>query len=61
MTKEKDFDDVEKSYFVETFDKSMQEKPKRKVESNMLADDGPDSVLFPPPPPKRQATNPTLL
>ena len=61
MKNKKEYDDVDKSCLVEIFDKSMRENPKRKVESHMLAVDDLDFVLFSPPTPKRQATDPALF
>ena len=53
MICKKDFDDVDKPYFVETFDKLMQEKHKRMFELYMLADNDSDLVISAPPPPER--------
>ena len=53
MTNRTEFDEVDKSCFVETFEKRMREKSKRKFDPNMLADNDPDFVLSAPPPAKR--------
>ena len=61
MTNKKEFDEVDKSCFAKTFEKSLREKIKRKFTPNMLADDNPDFVLSAPPPPKRNTSSAAIF
>lgn len=61
MTMKKEFDDVDKSCFVETFDKSLREKATKKFKPLKLPDDDPDFVLSAPPPPKTAAADTSMF
>ena len=57
MTNKKYSDDANVCCVAETFEKSMQEKPKRMFEPHMRADDDPEYVRSAPPALERHATN----
>ena len=60
MTNKKEFNEVDKSYFVKRFNKLMREKLKRKFVANILVDDNPNFVLSAPPPIKKKDIDPVI-